>query len=591
MRKKLIALSLLVAVSLVSIAITVSAADPAGFNPVKGFEFLASKNENGKYENVVSTALTAAAFKDAGATAYANQALEWIKNQEDDANHCFPKGSCRIKDTAFALWVLNEFGENTASGQEWLRSALVPALKNNWYLQIVTTNSGACRISYPGDSGRGEDVVQVEAGAFPDCAVAASNTFFDLNKCLTKKDIIATSSSVDFDINCADLGPSSIISIIFNSQNTYTLVQQATVDRYQAVINNGCFPESKAENSCSKDASLAANWILARLAAAMNVDIWLKTMYDPLKPLDNAIFSLAAKDNQQTYTSVLIKQQRNDGSFDNDIYTTTFAILALKKGGNTQELNSAIEWLKTKQQSDGSWGNIQNTALALYTSFTNIPVTLPPPGTNYNPTNDCGDGVCNRDETSLSCPQDCQTTTTNCNENNICEVSKGEDSDTCSADCYCGDAVCDSYERSTNSCSQDCNTQTPAGFCGNDIVDAGEECDGADDSACPGACTLSCACEQKSGSGLGKVFLVLFIFVLLGAAVFFYIYGKGKKGGKAKKNVGQEFKPFTSQLEKSQPAQQTQKWNFSSAMSSAKSKVEDDLDKSLEEAKKLLKKI
>ncbi len=568
------------------------AADPAGFDPVKGYEFLASKNENGRYENVVTTAVAAVTFKDAGATAYANQALAWLKEQEDDTNHCWPKGSCKVKDTAFAIWALNEFGENTDAGEEWLKKILIPALRNNWYLEIVTTNNGTCKISYPGDNGREEENIQVDAGTFPQCNVAATNTFFDLNQCLRKRDLVATRSSIDFDINCADLGASSIISIIYNTQNSYSLVQQATTDRYQAVINNGCFSDNPTDRTCSKDASLFTNWILLQVAASANVDIWLKTVYDSLKPLDNALFVLAAKESKQTYITNLIKAQRNDGSFNNDVYETTIAILALKKAGSTQELNAAIEWLKTKQQSDGSWGGLQNTALALYAAFTNVPVTLPPHGSGAGPRLEpaCGDDICNGDETFETCPQDCETSSSTCNENNICDVNAGEDSDNCTADCFCGDQVCDDYERSTGACSSDCSSDSQAETCGNDITEGTEECDGVDDSACPGLCTSSCTCEiEESGGGAGKWIIMLLVFFLLGGAVFFYLRGKTKGAGKTATKPVSEFRPFSSQLEKTQPQQP--KFNWSSAGSSVKSKIEDDLDKSLEEAKKLLKKL
>ncbi|MBS3144892.1 hypothetical protein J4208_04885 [Candidatus Woesearchaeota archaeon] len=567
------------------------AEDPLSFNPVKGYEFLASKNENGKYENVITTAIVALAFKDVGATAHAEQAFAWLKSQEDITQHCWPKGNCKSKDTAFAIWALNEFGENTDAGEEYLKSALIPALQRNWYLEIVTTNSGSCRISYPGPNGREEETIQVEAGTFPQCTAATTNTFFDLNQCLRIRDVVATRSSVDFDINCADLGASSIISIIYNTQNSYSLVQQATTDRYQAVINNGCFSDVSTTNTCSKDASLFTNWILAQVAASTNVEIWLKTVYDPLKPLDNALFALAAKETTSTYISNLIKAQRNDGSFNNDVHETVFAMLALKKSGSTTELNAATEWLKTKQQSDGSWENVQNTALALYSAFTNVPVSLPAP--NFNGPNgapSCGDEICSGDETVFTCPQDCETISSVCNENSACEAAAGEDSDNCSADCYCGDQICDDYERSTNACATDCGNDQPAEFCGDDVAEGTEECDGADDSTCPGLCTSSCSCEVEESGGVGKWLLMIFIFLLLAAAGFFYVRNKGKGSSKPAGKTTQEYRPFTSQMEKTQTQQP--KWNMpSSSGSSLKTKIEDDLDKSLEEAKKLLKKL
>jgi hypothetical protein len=41
----------------------------------------------------------------------------------------------------------------------------------------------------------------------------------------------------------------------------------------------------------------------------------------------------------------------------------------------------------------------------------------------------------------------------------------------------------------------------PAPVCGNGIVESGEECDGADDSACPGECDGSCSCSATCSTG------------------------------------------------------------------------------------------
>ena len=41
----------------------------------------------------------------------------------------------------------------------------------------------------------------------------------------------------------------------------------------------------------------------------------------------------------------------------------------------------------------------------------------------------------------------------------------------------------------------------PTALCGNDVVENGEQCDGADDSACPGRCTVSCTCAPPPSPG------------------------------------------------------------------------------------------
>merc|ERR1711862_217682 len=92
----------------------------------------------------------------------------------------------------------------------------------------------------------------------------------------------------------------------------------------------------------------------------------------------------------------------------------------------------------------------------------------------------CGDGICNGEETSLTCEID------NCVElcgNGVCDESEGENSDTCPKDCNCNlDGICDSWE-TINSCSLDCT-------CGN------RQCD-YDLGESVANCMSDCACNAN----------------------------------------------------------------------------------------------
>ena len=560
------------------------------FDATLGFEWLVDQSTNGNYGNIMTTAIAAVALKDVGSLGHADVALQYIKSQEDTDQNCWPKGDCKPLDSAFALWALDEFGEQTSSGEEWLRTAITPALKNNWWLQVLTSETGTCQVSYPDNNGATtEETIDVEEGTFPGCSATQTKTFFDLNRCLAEKNVLVNNPSASFDINCQGLGPSTIIAILFNQGNEYTLVEQAAAERYVVTINNGCFGDT-SQGGCSRDVSLYINWILAELESVVDADAWLISNYDNLKAFDNSLMYLAS-DNEQMFLDDLVKLQKNEGSFNKDIRDTSLAVLALKQGSGGQPLTDAIDYLKAQQETDGSWDNNKlKTALALYSAFTGSAINLGPGSGPIGPSGPvCGDNFCEGDETELSCPSDCATTQEVCVVDGRCDAAFGENSANCAEDCTCGDSICDSVEQASGLCSEDCgsNTENPQNFCGNDITEGFEECDGFDDVACPGLCQADCTCEEE-GRSLAWLW-ILIIIVLIGVGAFFF-YNRYHQPGKKKSGKRPEYKPFTSMLESQKKPPQKMKYTPPRS-SQRSSKVDDELDRSIKEAKKLLKKL
>lgn len=569
------------------------------FDVSKSFNWLVSRAQNGNYGDTMTTSLAAVALKNVGALSQANQALAVIKSTADTTNNCWPKSNCKPIDTAFAVWALDEFGEKTTASEGWLRSALAVALQNNWWLQIVTTENGTCTIAYPDAQGSPQqETIQVDAGKFPACAATPTKTFFDLNRCLKVKNIVVNSPSTTFDVDCRGLSPNTMISAIFNKGNEYTLVDQATAERSLITINNGCFGDSP-KGSCVKDTSLYINWLSAEVESPLNTNAWLRTVYDNKKAFDTAMLFLASKTNDDLYSGDLVKIQRDDGSYDKDIRETAVAVLALKRGGFTDPANKAIAFLKSKQAADGSWeSNTLKTALVLFAAFSDAQVNIGPltgDGDGGGPAPTCGDNICDVGETELSCPKDCQQSQQTCVIDGVCQAQFGENSQNCANDCSCGDNICDSVEKASGLCTEDCGTSrgdiTPEpAYCGNDIAEDDELCDGGDDAACPGSCQVDCTCEEKKSFGW---LWTLLIILLLAAAAFFFI--KHKKGGSNKKPFGSqkpEFRPYTSQLEMQQRQAPRMQYQMPPQQPVERSsRVDDELERSLREAKKLMKKI
>lgn len=562
--------------------------NPPNFDPAKGYSWLVSQSQNGNYGNdMMTTAFSLMALKNVGALDHAELALEYVKSQEDTTKHCWPKTGCKIKDTAFALWTLKDFGEDTTLGEDYLRSSMTAALRDNWFLEVVTSNNGTCKISYTRGDTNVEKTVHVNQGRFPGCTGSFPNTFFNLNTCL-ENNLLNNNPSIELDINCNELGPSTILSVIYNSGSNYYIIKEATTSRDNIIIENGCFGTT-AGSSCNFEAALYTNWILSTIGSDITTLLWLRNNYDRLKPLDNALMYLTAQGPlREQFITDLKPLQKNDGSFNRLVFETAFAILALRESQNNQEADAAVNWLKTKQSSDGSWeNNLLKTALVLYAAFPDVIVSLPPITGGEPPTGICGDGICNSEnnENSQNCPTDCPSEVTEvCVVNGVCEISAGEDGINCSQDCSCGDGLCDASE-SSSSCPSDCEEEEPAAFCGNGVLEGTEECDidptteTGEDSACPGRCQADCTCLQKKGF---PWWITIVIVLLLIVAIIFYIKTRSKKPSERPSLKPFMQKPFeTPKTTYRQPSQP----------STLKSKVEDELEKSIEEAKKLIKKI
>ncbi len=543
------------------------------FSAQRGFEWLAAHCQNGNCRSdIMTTAFYTLAMKNAGQTDYANQGLDYIKSRKDSREGCWPTGGCAVKDTAFALWTLNAFGIDTSDGEAYLRNALSVAddLRDYWYLQVITTNNNTCTIAYNLGNSTQTAPVRVDAGTFPDCSGSVP-TFFDLNACI-QPNLLSSHPSLELDIDCNTLGPSTILSIIFVDGNSYYVIDEQQAPRQKTTIQNGCFG-AKKQTPCDLETSMYTNWLLSAIGSDTTVLLYNKNNADPFSTTHNSLLSLSSEGDARTsYIENLVKQQDADGSFDGDVYKTAFAVLALVQSSKTQELTSAVNWLKTKQKEDGSWDTSElNTAVTLYSAFTGEPVSLPPlipPATLPETFESCGDGICSGTESALSCAADCPTTTPGCNFNLICESYYGETSTNCSSDCpeiqeTCNyDQVCqpEAGETSAN-CPLDCAQQS------------GEE---------------TPAPEEDEG---GFPWLTIFIILIVGLLAFLFMRfrraasGKKKPASPATAGQARWFPPSQPPATPAQPmtARQSSRQQSSS--------IDDELEKSLKEAKKLLKKI
>ena len=181
-----------------------------------------------------------------------------------------------------------------------------------------------------------------------------------------------------------------------------------------------------------------------------------------------------------------------------------------------------------------------------------------------------------------ACPNECPEA--DCTVNDICELEFYEDSENCKEDCTCGDGTCDGYENSQRTCARDCpGAGLTEAECGNSVCETNEE--------------LTCAsdCEKSEEEILEEkgstiwIFLVLLLLVGIGGVV----YWKYKKPKKQKLNYFDyenrdrekpEYKAFGG--EKKETKSPLLKLSREPSKGSA---IDKELEKSIEEAKRLIK--
>ncbi|MBI2672802.1 terpene cyclase/mutase family protein [Candidatus Woesearchaeota archaeon] len=205
----------------------------------KGLKWLLKKQgtDGGFNGNVFDTSLSVLAMSSLGSRTEAEKAIDWLKTQQSSQG-CFPKNNCRTKDTSLAALALKKFEQDTSKIPDWLGKAQSPALTDSWWLQISSSANGQCRLEYTKNNDQRANIsVQVNNSRFPSCG---GNNWLDLNACL-EPNLIANNPSLNINVDCRALSPSTIISLIYTTSNNYYLVQDEHSPQASIIVKNGCF--------------------------------------------------------------------------------------------------------------------------------------------------------------------------------------------------------------------------------------------------------------------------------------------------------------------------------------------------------------
>jgi cysteine-rich repeat protein len=548
--------------------------------------------------------------------------------QRMDTNKCYPNGNCNVRDTALAALALKQFNYDIKPLLTWLDSTLTRASVTNWYIQIKTDKSGNCTITFDQNQIKKVFVNNTQKIKIDNKYVDWINVEADLGANLDKP-------IEQIKVDCTKVeDPNILISLLRIVQGTdFYIIKEYPMSIANIEINNACYPIYSG-GQCDEQSSFYAAYSLKKLNEEVKVTPYLLDKVD--NDLKNTmIYSIT---NNQKYLDNLISTQNPLGYWgDEDIYVTSFAINSLKNTKYKGELGNATSWLKSKQittdlVNNGSFGSIKNTAVALYLALTDIPSQqlLGPGigavcGNNITESGEqCDDGnVMSGDGCSSICEIEVTkacTKDSDCGTGKICSIGGAciqksclTDSDclsnekciaqlcitsTCSSNLDCNsDQYCDSY---TKKClarqphQQECTTDSDclsSQTC-NPLINKcelkEEECISDLDCSSSQICNLNtnkCESKPEESNGLGTLFWVSLIIIILILCIGgYFAYNKFFRKKEPKKpQYFMEEEPREIKENYQSPRKTSKRINVEESL-------EHELDKSIKEAEKLLKK-
>lgn len=563
--------------------------EQAGFSEKKSTDWLekASREEIGT--SVFDLSLVILALNNKGVKVDSDMGV--LKEQQDSDLGCFPADSCKVLDSALALVAFDRTGQDGSKIEDYLlkENTLTAGLKQGeWRLQLDVAGNGTCTVAY-GEANKSKQF-SVDTGVIKG---TAGKYYIDIAKELDSS-LITTKVSQPINIDCKDLAGVASLVYFLRTGNSYFLLDSQPLSAGVASLKivNACFRSSAGSGGCDLDATLYATWGLVETGVSLaeigtipylESTLITGTSNDLQKALLVRILQKSGNANVY-FDNLLIKGQASTGSWGRgDIYTTSWGLFALQKASGTygDAVAASTEFLKKRNQDDGSWGSIRNTAMALIALH----------GADLSKGYVSGSGIVNPDVSIPSATE---------------------------LDDICTGKLDDRFGR-TGCSSLDCKDY-PDCLCKNGRKDSGEEdidC-GGDCAACELAeeveeeekkeaeeiipdegAELGIDAEKGEKEGAGSViWIVLLVILIVGACggIIFYLKSKGKLevfGGMfRKKPKGPSFEEFKKQLEMKPAAiqpRQAQPARPAARPLPARKPAEDELEKSLREAEKLLK--
>ncbi len=482
----------------------------------------------------ISFSMLALSFDDSMATV----ARDVLLSKSSDGK-CWPKGACKIKDTAIALLALSRIGYDTSLPEEWLSQQNGTPSELTWYLQIDSTKEAKCTLEY---SDRGYNATldtekRMDKAAGSCLLLSYGNYWYKISSACYDK---------TFNIKCdADF----VASLFYQKPGANTIYVSSDTKKESAKgsvdlrINAVCL---KSAGACDYEGTAWASVALVKKQSIATFIPYLVGYADKnTRYMPNAFLYLLT--GQEDYAKALLETQKRAGYWQADsaydkYYDTALATFALQSYSDEKK-TIAKNWLLNEQvksgTDEGSWSsNKKDTSFVLYSLWEKEASYLPPSNElkclDYNyyclPSYQCRLDDTLRDYTCIG-TQVC------------CRKKMDEPDRTCNE---MGGVICDMEQQCTGSVRSAKDGSCCLGTCEkpevNECEDRGYSCRGFCDEKteedkgyeCPS--NMACCGEKGVGPAKGKSLAWLWILLLLliigGAAAYYYFFMGGKKGGK-----------------------------------------------------------
>jgi hypothetical protein len=394
-----------------------------------------------------------------------------------DSNNeeCWPKARCNVKDTALAIWALDERGENTEKAENWLFYQNTTSSDVSWFLEIDAAEETTCTISYSGIDYSieiNEDkTISSDAGSC--LSKTSSGYWLEVSPaCYTKK----FETSCDSDFLTTLLYTREGSSVIHVSENTQS---SSSGGETEEGVSAFCFANM---GTCDYEGSLWASVVLDSRTSS-NYDLspyypYLITIADQNREFLPEMFLYLLLGHEDFRNDLLLKQG-SSGYWDesgNKFYDTAIALLPFS-WSSIQEMQNSRDWLLGIQDDTGCFNNNnkRDTAILLYSLWlekvpeNQVVITEDPPETCTDAS--CEPQECNEDTGQCVDPPELCVDDTTCDSPQTCDIATGLCIDTVD---LCAEVICDS--------PQTCNDATgecvdPTELCAEVICDSPQVCD------------------------------------------------------------------------------------------------------------------